>query len=157
MKKTLLYFLAVSLLASCASLTSMPENEKSIHPVVYQLPGMTRQQIFYTSKLWIAEKFVSAKKTIDFEDQVNGILIVKGIIRTTSMMFTDVPIDFSMKIEIQDERLRVSYAIGGVSAGSTYGASHGENKQSIDTTKAKLGALSESLFSRLRNVGNKTW
>ena len=143
--------------SSCASLETVPASERTMDALVYDIPNVSKNQIFDSAKLWIAENFRSAKNVIDLEDREGGIIIAKGIITTTSMMFTDVPIDFSLRIDIKDQKIRLQFSIIGVSAGSQYGSDHGTNKQSVENSKYKLKELANDLFKYVTNNSQSTW
>lgn len=70
---------------------------------VVNIPGFTKNQIFEQSKIWIAMNFKSAKAVIEYENKEQGTLIGNGILPNVwSLCFT-------MKIDIKDEKLKVSF------------------------------------------------
>lgn len=119
MKHTLLVaVLALAFLAipSLAKEPPLTEEERTVVQV-YEAPGYTRDQIFDSTKMWVAENFKSAEAVLDYEDKDTGTIIGNG------NMVIDVPmqkgvsyysvyrgrVGFKMKVETKDGKMRISF------------------------------------------------
>lgn len=108
-----------TLLAACSApvhafFERASEEDKTVQ-IVYEAPGLVRDQIASATKLWIAENFRSARNVIDHEDQAEGLLVAKGAIPYPCSGFECVAkgtwsVPFTMRIEMRDQRYRVTFS-----------------------------------------------
>src|ERR1051326_6509700 len=111
MKYILLAFLMV--LTGCASMQPVTEDELTFS-AVYEAPSSRQSQIFEAAKVWIAQKFVSAKAVIEHEDKQGGVLIGNGI--------TDYPckgmgctlkdewgLAFTIRVDVKDNKFKLTF------------------------------------------------
>jgi hypothetical protein len=86
---------------------------------VYEAPGYTKDQIYDSTKMWIAQKFKSAKAVTEYDNKEEGILIGNGIIPYTCAkgfaggmecaMKSDWTVPFTMKVEAKDGKFRLTF------------------------------------------------
>jgi regulation of enolase protein 1 (concanavalin A-like superfamily) len=117
MKKSHLIFLiifVVFILSGCVTLPIKipePAAEKII-----SIPGFKKNQIYEQCKIFIAENFKSAKAVIEYDNKEQGILIGNGNVKypcTGSFECSalhDWVITFGMRIDVKDEKIRVSFS-----------------------------------------------
>ena len=94
---------------------------------VKDVKGLKAPAIYAGVKLWIAENFRSAKHVIDLEDREHGILIGNGVLPNimldTGMVQMPQQASFKMKVEVKDEKMRLTFSqfeIGGRSNSTLY-------------------------------------
>jgi hypothetical protein len=111
-----LALLVVVVLVGCMP-TLIPANETSVQKII-ELPGITKDVIYDKSRLWFAKTFRSSKAVIDYENKEAGVIIGKGIVyyavkNEGSLLFpnmmVDIPVRFTMKEDIRDGRVRVTF------------------------------------------------
>lgn len=73
---------------------------------VFEVDG-SAADLFSKSRLWISEVYGSSEEVLDYVDEENKVMVVKGIIPTTNYG-GDVMIHHQMKIETRDGRARMT-------------------------------------------------
>ena len=76
---------------------------------VYEFPGLKKDDLFEKTKMWVAQTFVSAKSVIEYENKEAGIIIGNGNQDFDSSVYRDNNINYNIKIEVKDAKIRVSY------------------------------------------------
>lgn len=104
--------IATILLTSCAGME--PAKESSIESVV-DIPGRTKDQIYSSTKIWIAENFHSAKAVIEDDDRAAGRVIGNGLIQypcsgISCLGKEDWKIGFTMRVDIKDQKFRITFS-----------------------------------------------
>lgn len=98
--------------AGCAVEPALPESALRVEQVV-QLPGKNQQQVYLGVKMWLAQTFRSAKAVIELDDPQNGVVVGNGNIAyaclTGCMGKTDWRVAFTMRIEMKDQKARVTF------------------------------------------------
>lgn len=89
------------------------EEDKTVQ-VIHEVPGVSRDNIYASTKLWIAENFRSAKQVIDHEVPADGLLIAKGSIPYPCSGFECVAkgtwlVSFTMRMDVKDQRFRLQF------------------------------------------------
>lgn len=110
--------LAVSLLlSSITALASDAFNAPSqSFEKVFETPGHTRDQIFTSSKIWVAENFKSAKAVIEYESKEEGTLIGNGLIPFPCKGAFDClgkgqwKVRFTMRVDMKDDKFRLTFS-----------------------------------------------
>jgi len=69
----------VVMMSGCAGMQPIQETDRTFDGV-FETPGFSKDQIFTSTKIWIAENFRSAKSVIEYENKEEGTLIGKGAI-----------------------------------------------------------------------------
>ncbi|MFT6303132.1 MAG: hypothetical protein ACI9XK_001359 [Granulosicoccus sp.] len=118
-------FLAISVAAAIASGCAKPAPFTGADPARVVKVNADASAIYHGSLQWIAENFQSAKEAIQYQDEGTKTVIgrgqlSKGLCRTLLSKYVpkktagigecrdDIPLEFVMKVEAKDSRLRVS-------------------------------------------------
>ena len=79
---------------------------------IANVPGLSKNQLFDKSKIWLAENFVSSQDVIQYENKEDGIIVGKGSIphyRTTLIGPVRVGnLGFTLVINTKDNKIRVT-------------------------------------------------
>lgn len=83
MKKTLLIFLAGTLI-SCGALT-IQTTQISVEPFTkeIQIPESTKSELFISANIWMIQTFLDARSVIQFSDKEEGIIIGRYFLHET--------------------------------------------------------------------------
>lgn len=116
MKKLIILTVMLGL-AACAP---MPVKENAPVESVINMPGFSKDQIYAGTKSWIAENFRSAKAVIQDDDKDAGRIIGNGNIKYpcsgfSCMTKSDWKLDFTMRVDIKDQKMRVTFTNLGIS------------------------------------------
>jgi len=81
---------------------------------VYDVPGFKRDQIFTSSRMWIAENFRSAKAVIEYENKDEGTIIGNGNIKypcknIECLAKADWRVSFTMRVDTKDDKFRLTF------------------------------------------------
>ncbi|AJD46732.1 hypothetical protein S7S_01540 [Isoalcanivorax pacificus W11-5] len=161
--KSWLAILCLGVLSACSGMVPVPvsEQERNFEQVV-AVEGMDKDAIYVGLRSWIAENFRSAKSVIEYENQDDGILIGNGVIPypckgISCLAKSEWTHPFTMKIEVRDQRFRVTYSNinlawpasynNGIASPARNAPIH--NKSDMDGAKAELTQLTESMRSSL--------
>jgi len=112
--KNLIVIAGIALfLNGCASTPPLTEADRTFEKIV-EAPGFTKDQIYNAARIWIAQNFKSAKSVIEMDSKEDGIIVGNGIIPYPSSGLESVAKDgwkvpFSMRIDIKDQKFRVSF------------------------------------------------
>jgi hypothetical protein len=106
---------------------------------------MSKNEIYNKTLLWMAQTFNSSKSVIELQDSSQGLIVGNGIV-LISYMLAERPIAFVIKIEIKDNKYRLST--------SKYVQRSPEGdakmyKDMADLTKNKIFMLQKSLHEFL--------
>ena len=116
MKRSIRMFgctVCVLLLSACASMAPVADADREL-VVVHDVPGVTKDRIFESSKIWIAENFRSAKKVIEYENKKDGVLIGNGAIKfpcsgIECIAKNDWQARFTMRMDMKDNKVKLSF------------------------------------------------
>ncbi len=126
MRKTLLIMIMSFVTASCAGIYPAPAELPFVQKVL-QVPGMTKEQIYENSRLWIARSFkpyravwLYKRKTgpvVEYANEKEGILIATGTISYPYKTFSLTEgyklyweVTFTMEEDIKDGRVMVTFS-----------------------------------------------
>ncbi|MDZ7852370.1 MAG: DUF4468 domain-containing protein [Halomonas sp.] len=114
MIKLLTSLFLTSLLAGCAATAPPPQNFDREVSKVYETPGVSAEEIFNESRIWIAENFISAKAVIEYEDKENGILIGNGSVDylcsgIECLATENWKYQFTMRLDIKEDRFKTEF------------------------------------------------
>lgn len=101
-------------LTGCSGMRAIPEQERNIERIV-NAPGLTKEQIYIETKIWIAENFHSSKEVIEVDSRGDGLIIGNGVMNypcTGMDCFgrDGHQVPFTMKIEIKDEKFKATFS-----------------------------------------------
>lgn len=106
----------VGLLSGCVGIPEMTPTQQAMPEVseVIEIPNKTKDQIFESSKIWLAQSFKSANNVIQYADKETGSIVGKGNIQYPCDGFLDCSafgndkINFTLKIDTKDNKARVT-------------------------------------------------
>lgn len=167
-----LIFVMISLfLLGCAELQPVTNADRTFERVI-QTPGYSKEQIFNGTKIWIAENFKSAKAVLEYENKDAGTLIGNGIIAypcsgLDCMGKGDWKIPFTMRVDIKDQKFRLTFSNLHLSFppsyDRTFGAQRGYdgpiNRQSdLDAARPVLLKFGDQLLASFgKEKGKSDW
>jgi hypothetical protein len=113
---------------------------------VYEVPGATKDQIFSTSRIWIAEHFNSAKAVIEYENKDDGVIVGNGFIPcpwSTFQCIGNWRVGFTMRIDMKEEKFRLTFS--NLSQHSPKYDGPLTNTGQIEKAKPKLFAIGDDI------------
>ena len=134
-----LVFLACILVAGCASAPQgifvesdaviATDAERTIAHVG-EAKGTTKDQLFSTARIWLAETFRSSKAVIDLEDKAEGVIVGNaampypktGCEGLYCSVIADWQVHFKIRIDVKDDRYRISFTDLELFLPATYGS-----------------------------------
>jgi hypothetical protein len=149
-----------------------PESERTLS-LIGDAPGQTKDEIFASARLWLAESFRSSKAVIELEDKAEGIIVGNGMapypLDGCEGMYCSIlktwGIRFKVKIEVKDARYRMTFTDLELYAPPTYGT-YGMPatqrpliyKKELAMARADLTALAKSLATfSAKAKADKNW
>lgn len=93
---------------------------------VFEAPGHARDEIFTSSKIWVAENFRSSKAVLEYESREEGVLIGNGIIdfpckgAFDCLAKSDWKVRFTMRIDMKDDKFRLTFSNVNLTWPATY-------------------------------------
>lgn len=155
----ILLLLAMIMLAGCAGLAPVDKSQLTFDRIV-EAPGMTKDQIYDGTRMWIAENFRSAKAVLEYENKEAGTLIGNG-----SMQYPCAGLDclakndwvthFTMRVDIKDGKFKVSFSNLRITWPAKY--VYGSAQQAGDiqvNTQGDLGAIKPKLLAFGDEIAN---
>ncbi len=151
------YILVFQLLSGCAGMEPVGDADQTLS-VVHEIPGVTKDRIFESSKIWIAENFRSAKKVIEYENKTDGVLIGNGSIKMPCsglecLAKSDWTASFTMRVDMKDDKIRLTYTNLGLSWPPKYSFTTG-SQPGYDGPVNTMGDLT-AIKTSLLDLGNK--
>ena len=99
-------------LTGCASL-SVVERDRNFQKT-FENVGLNKNEIFTKSLQWLAKTYTDAKEVIEFQDIESGKIIGRGmstvIFNPTLIAPINVNIQYTLTIDIKDDRLRIAFS-----------------------------------------------
>jgi len=113
--------LVLSVLSTCLFTSGCINNpvpaapsESADFDYVVNLEGFKKEAIYEGVQQWIAENFRSAKHVIEYENKEQGVIIgngvLSGIILDSGMVQLPETASFTMKVEVRDNKMRLSFS-----------------------------------------------
>jgi hypothetical protein len=91
--------------------TLVPAKTTTVQKII-EVPGVSKEVIYERSMVWFAQTFRSSKAVIQYENRETGVIIGQGIVHyflSYGLASGDVPVRFTMKEDIKDGRVRVTF------------------------------------------------
>jgi hypothetical protein len=112
MRKATILFILLTFLAVSGAFAAYYE---APFEKIFEAPGNSKDQIFDGSKVWIAEKFRSAKAVLEYENKEAGTIIGNGMIPYPCsgwkcMGASGWKVMFTMRVDIKDQRFRLTFS-----------------------------------------------
>lgn len=149
-----------------------PEPDRTITHIG-QAVGVTKDELFASSRQWIAETFRSSKAVIDLEDKTEGVIVGNAAIPYPKAgcaglycaVIADWQVRFKVRIDVKDDRFRVTFSDLELFAPASYGsfATPATRRpmiyaQEIGLARPELIALASSLAGYTSKVKtDKNW
>lgn len=114
MKKLLVLAIVGFGLVGCATTPKQPV-ESAKFEKIYQLDRLNQAQVYDGARQWFAVAFQSANAVIQYEDKATGTIIGKGNMRYPCSgmeclaMTGNERVDFTVRVDTKDGRMRVGY------------------------------------------------
>jgi len=115
MKSWIVLALAIGLAGCALSPADKPiaQSEREFSQV-YDIPGVSKGEIYEGSLKWIAENFKSAKSVIEYQNPTDGVVIGNGIINYPCSSFECIGkaswrVKFTMKLETKDGKFKTEF------------------------------------------------
>jgi hypothetical protein len=155
--------------------TSTPESEKDIANSssykegtiikIFDAPGYSKNQIFDGAKIWISENFRSAKAVLEYENKDTGTIIGNGIIPYPCQGWScigtgDWKVSFTMRVDIKDQKFRLTFTNLGLSWPSVPGRPATSNERigrdsSFNNVKDKLSDFGNQMLESFKQDKSK--
>lgn len=145
----------------------LTEEQRTVSQI-YEVPGVTRDQLFVAARMWVAQNFKSAKAVIEYESKDDGTIIGNGNITypcsgLKCMVTTDWRVNFTMKIECKDGKIRLTFTNinltwpASYSSGISVPAHDGpvSKPQDMERIRPELLKLGESLVASVGQAGSE--
>jgi len=113
--RNIIAILGVALvLGGCAGMQPVAEADRTFERVV-EAPNHTKDQIYTSTKIWIAENFKSAKSVIELDSKEDGIIIGNGIIQypcsgMDCLAKNDWKVPFTMRVDMKDDKFKITFS-----------------------------------------------
>lgn len=109
--KSLLWIVGVMVFSGCAPI---PVKEIPPRESVIEMPGLSKDQIYAATKIWIAETFRSAKAVTQDDDKEAGRIIGNGRINypcggSACLGLAVWTLDFTLRVDVKDEKMRIIF------------------------------------------------
>lgn len=133
---------------------------------VYEVAGISKDQIYDGARQWFAISFKSANAVIQYEDKNAGTIIGKGNMTFPCTSYLnclankDIKVEFTARIDTKDAKIRVNYAdlrkvsLPKVSSGLKlpgYNLAIEENSYDGELVSKKLGELSDEMVQKIQS------
>jgi len=101
-------------LNGCAGMQPVAETDRTFERVV-ESPGYSKNQIYNSTKIWVAENFKSAKSVIELDSKEDGIIIGNGVIQypcsgMECMAKSNWKVPFTMRVDMKDQKFKISFS-----------------------------------------------
>lgn len=102
------------ILASCAGMQPVSETDRTFERV-FNVPNHSRDQIYTSIKIWIAENFRSAKSVIELDSKEDGVIIGNGVIpypcsAMNCLTKGNWKVPFTMRVDIKDYKFKIRFS-----------------------------------------------
>ena len=102
--------------ANLASELTLDQNKSLTYQEIIQCPGMSKNQIYVLMNYWVTATFAGQQSAITMNDKESGTIIFNATIdniaqHTGTLSEYSVSITPVIKIDIKDQRLRVTYTV----------------------------------------------
>ncbi len=161
MKKLSALFALFFIVSGC---TPIPVKPTPPIESVIDVPGRNKDQIYTATKSWIAENFRSAKSVIELDDRQTGQIIGNASIRwpcsgLACLGQTDWKLDFTMRVDTKDQKMKVTFMNLGLSWPPTSGAPSADHlpirEDQMADVRPALAKLQDELTASIKKEQTK--
>jgi len=161
MNKTMHYcacILSVIALNSCASMPVAPIEDRSMQKV-HDI-DLKKDEIYEISLEWMTKTLSDSKGVFELIDKDSGKIIGTGLTSFIKKSFwgpEEIPCRFTVMVEAKYNKYKTTYNNFVGLSGKSYGRLKPvEQKEYIDTVKAKLAIIDDNLYSYLKKYKSNT-
>ena len=110
--------------SGCAGLEEAPESERTFERIM-EAPGASKDRIFESTKIWIAQNFRSAKAVLEYENKPEGRIIGNGAIDYPCAGMECLgkgswKVQFTMQVDIKEQKFKLTFSNLTLSVPPTY-------------------------------------
>jgi hypothetical protein len=140
-----------------------PRDEKGniVFQGVVEVPGVSATDLYARAKFWAAKAFISAQDVIQLDDPASGRLVLKGSYEEIYMGSQRMWFNFTMTIEVKDEKYRWTIDQLDEQGHSLYLNKEGVGivgrKAVYERFRKALITISEELKVEMTKVPDKNW
>lgn len=148
--KQIVVAIAVLLLAGCADVTPISDADKG-KPIEYvqKVPDKSINEIYSSTKAWIAETFILGKAVLVSDDRYAGRIAIDGRIPYPCEKGCDDVILFNLKMAMQDGEVKLTFTDVRIAGPEANHGQPGETaiylEHDLKAAKAQFKQLSDSL------------
>ena len=130
---------------------------------IFDAPSYSKEQIFNGAKIWISENFRSAKAVLEYENKETGTIIGNGITSYpcqgwSCLGTSDWKVSFTMRVDIKDQKFRLTFTNLRLSWPSVPGRPATENepisKRGFNDIKDKLSDFGNQMLNSFKKTKN---
>jgi hypothetical protein len=122
----------LAILSGCTGLAGLeeaPESEKTFERIV-DAPGFSKDKIFESTKIWVAQNFRSAKAVMEYENKEAGRIIGNGVIDypcsgMECLGKSNWKVLFTMQVDIKEQKFKLTFTNLVLSVPPTYNGTFG--------------------------------
>lgn len=108
-----LVFIFVLFFSGCAGTMPISDADRTFDRVV-EIKGNSKDKIYESTKMWIAENFRSAKAVLEYEDKDSGVIIGNSSMKypcsgLECLAKSDWTVSFTMRVDIKDDKFRLAF------------------------------------------------
>ena len=147
-----------------AGLEEAPESERTFEKIV-EVPGASKDRIFESTKVWIAQNFRSAKAVLEYENKVEGRIIGNGAIDYPCSGMECLgkgnwKVIFTMQVDIKEQKFKQTFTNLVLSVPPTYNSTFGVQsgferpvwqKGDLNSIKPALLKFGDQLAASIQN------
>lgn len=98
----------------CAGMQLITEADRTFERIIH-VPGHNKDNIYDSTRIWIAENFKSAKAVIEYENKEMGTIIGNGSIKYPCSGIEHIAKSewkflFTMRVDIKNEKIRLTFS-----------------------------------------------
>lgn len=112
--------------ANLASTLSLDKNNSLSYTQIVQCPGQSKEQLYVKLNYWFSASFNDANSVIQLNDKEQGVIIAQGYVsnvaqHTGGLSAYNVDIKPLIKVDIKNEKVRITYTIQGYNVTKSIG------------------------------------
>jgi predicted ATP-dependent protease len=145
-QKVIVGLVACFVISGCASMPkTVPVEERQLQRV-YDVPNLSKDQIYSKTLSWMAETYNSSKHVIELQDKESGRIVGNAITTFNSWIGIPLSYRYTISVDTKDNKIRVQFRdfISVDQEGQS-----AQNDYEMGKIKANLEALSDNLYQYL--------
>ena len=140
---------SIMFLSGCNTVQYAPSDITSI----VKISGKTKTEIYSKARQWFSQTFVSGKSVVDYEDKEAGTIIGNSVadIGQGDLGFSNYAIDYNIRIDAKDGRMRVITKIISFTRTSVYDGKSNRADYVADEQLLQANAYVDNIVKSLEN------